>query len=295
MLMVGAEGASMTGGRVAGKVAVVTGAASGIGRASSELLARQGARVVVADIDGAVADDVVSAITDSGGTALTVAMDVSDPAHVERLMHAAIEAFGRLDIVHNNPTLSGAGARDGDRPVTELSLDAWHRSLSVTLDGHLLACRHAVPLMIAGGGGSIVNTASIGAWAGDREDTTATAAAGAIVSLTRSVATQYGKQGIRCNAVAPGVILTAETTARWSPHELDIIGQSNLLPRHGRPVDVANAVLFLASDEASFVTGLTIRVDGGHLAHLPHYAHLMATGGTTTGPRQGPTEKAEVQ
>ena len=210
-------------------------------------------------------------------------------------MHAAVEAFGRLDIVHNNPTLSGAGARDGDRPVTELSLDAWHRSLSVTVDGHLLACRHAVPLMIAGGWGSIVNTASIGAWAGDRGDTTATAAAGAIVSLTRSVATQYGKQGIRCNAVAPGVILTAGPRPGGLPTSSTSSARATSYPGTAGRSDVANAVLFLASDEASFVTGSTIRVDGGHLAHLPHYAHLMATGGTTTGPRQGPTEKAEVQ
>ncbi|HEY2562961.1 MAG TPA: glucose 1-dehydrogenase [Acidimicrobiales bacterium] len=285
----------MMDGRVAGKVAVVTGAASGIGRASAELLAREGAAVVLADIDGAAAEDSASAIEESGGWALAVAADVSDPAHAERLMHAAVEAFGRLDIVHNNAAVTGAAAQGGDRPVTELDLDDWHRSLSVSLDGHLLACRHAVPLMIAGGGGSIVNTASAGAWAGDRGDTAATAAAGAIVSLTRSVATQYGKQGIRCNAVAPGVILTTAATSRWSPRELDVMSQSNLLPRHGQPVDVANAVLFLASDKASFVTGLTIRVDGGHLAHLPHYAHLMATGGTTTGSRQGPTEKAEVQ
>jgi NAD(P)-dependent dehydrogenase (short-subunit alcohol dehydrogenase family) len=287
--------AVMKDGRVTGKVAVVTGAASGIGRASVELLAQEGASVVVADIDGDKAEEVASAIEHSGGRARAVAVDVSDPAQVHRLMDTAVTELGGLDIVHNNAILSGAAAVGSDRPVADLDLDAWRRTLSVSLDGHLLGCRFALPHMIAGGGGSIVNTASAGAWAGDRGDTAATAAAGAIVSLTRSVATQYGKQGIRCNAVSPGIILTPAATARWSPHELDVLGQSNLLPRHGHPVDVANAVLFLASDEASFVTGLTIRVDGGHLAHLPHYAHLMATGGTTTGPQQGPTEKAEVQ
>ncbi len=275
------------GGRVAGKVAVITGAASGIGRACAELLAREGASVVVADIEGAAADRVASAITAGGGIGTAVAVDVSDPAQVEALMQVAVEEFGRLDILHNNAAVTGAAALGGDLAATDLDVDGWHRLLSVNLDGHLLGCRYAVPRMIAGGGGSIVNTASAGAWAGDRTDTGTAAAAGAVVSLTRSVATQYGRQGIRCNAVSPGVILTAAAKARWSPHELDVIGQSNLLARHGQPVDVASTVLFLASDEASFITGLTIRVDGGQLAHLPHYAHLMATGGTTTGPRTG--------
>jgi NAD(P)-dependent dehydrogenase (short-subunit alcohol dehydrogenase family) len=271
--------------RVAGKVAVVTGAASGIGRASAELLAREGASVVVADIDGTGADRVASAIAGGGQRAMAVAVDVSDPAQVDALMLVAVEEFGRLDILHNNAAVTGAAARSGDLAVTELAVDGWHRSLSVGLDGHLLGCRYAIPRMAAGGGGSIVNTASAGAWVGDRTGTAGDAVAGAIVSLTRSVATQYGKRGIRCNAVSPGVILTAASEARWSPAELDVLGQSNLLPRHGQPADVANAVLFLASDEASFITGLTIRVDGGQLAHLPHYAYLMATGGTTTGQR----------
>jgi len=270
------------GRRVAGKVAIVTGGASGIGLASAELLAQEGASIVVADIDAEGADQVAENIRAGGGHAVAVPVDVSEPDLVKALMQSAIDKFGRIDILHNSA--GSLAAYDGEQPVTGLRLDVWHHTLSVSLDGHLLGCRYAVPHMIAIGGGSIVNTVSMGAWAGHWATTGTDLAAGAIVSLTRSVATQYGAQGVRCNAVSPGLILTREVLSRRSPEDLDVIAQSNLLSRHGVPEDVANAVVFLASEEASFITGLILRIDGGHLAHLPHYAYLQAINGTTTGP-----------
>jgi NAD(P)-dependent dehydrogenase (short-subunit alcohol dehydrogenase family) len=154
--------------------------------------------------------------------------------------------------------------------------------MAVNARGAMLACKHAVPHMIAAGGGSIINTASNQALAGDLSQTAYGAAKGAVVTLTMSVATAFGKQGVRCNCISPGAIRTPSLVNACPPEVIELIEANNLVPRIGEPEDIANLALFLASDESSFITGLTIRCDGGQLSHLPHFAGLMQMSTITT-------------
>ena len=280
----GSPGPSGRAGRVAGKVAVVTGAASGIGRATAELLAAEGASVVVADIDGDGAQVVARGIAEAGGQARAVTADVSDEAQVAAMIATAVEAFGALHVLHNNAALNRGEGLARDRGVDSLDLGVWDRSLEVNLTGTMLPCKHAVPEMIRAGGGSIINTASNLALAGDPDQSAYPAAKAGVIGLTKAVATAYGRFGIRCNVLSPGMIMTPAVTSSVPPDVIDAIAAHNLLPRLGQPEDMAQAVLFFASDESSFITGQTVCVDGGQLTHLPHYAYLRATGTSTTTP-----------
>jgi NAD(P)-dependent dehydrogenase (short-subunit alcohol dehydrogenase family) len=154
--------------------------------------------------------------------------------------------------------------------------------MTVNVRGAMFGCKHAVPRMMEAGGGSIINTASNQALSGDLSQTAYGAAKGAVVTLTMSVATAFGKQNIRCNAISPGAIMTPSLIAACTPEIMEVIVRSNLVPRMGQAEDIANLAVFLASDESSFITGQVIRCDGGQLSHLPHYAYLMETGTTTT-------------
>ena len=269
-------------GRVDDKVAIVTGGGAGIGRASARLMASEGAKVVVADIDGQRAETVAKEIGESGGTAIAFRVDVSEPAELEALMQQAVRQWGHLDILHNNAALTAGWQHAGDLNVLELDADTWRRSMSVNLESVLYACKYAIPHMLGVGGGSIVNTATNQAFAGDMTQTAYASAKAAVISLSRSVATQFGRQNIRCNVVSPGCILTENTVAVCPVEVLDMVLEHNLLPRHGYAEDVAKAVLFLASDDASFITGEVIKVDGGQLAHLPQYADLVRMNARTT-------------
>jgi NAD(P)-dependent dehydrogenase (short-subunit alcohol dehydrogenase family) len=269
-------------GRLAGKTAIVTGAASGIGRATAEAMAREGANVVVADINGPGADEVASAIKAAGGTAMSSATDISDEGEVAAMVERAVDSFGALHVLHNNAALTDAAVHARDLTVVDLDVETWDRSMAVNVRGAMFGCKHAVPRMIEAGGGSIINTASNQALSGDLSQTAYAAAKGAVVTLTMSVATAFGKQNVRCNAISPGAIMTPSLIAACPPEIIEVIEQSNLVPRTGRAEDIANLAVFLASDESSFITGQVIRCDGGQLSHLPHFAYLMATGTTTT-------------
>ena len=248
-------------GRVQGKVAIVTGAASGIGRASALLLAREGASVVIADVDDEGAAQTRDLIVWDGGTALSVHCDVTSDEEVARLVGRTVELAGRLDILHNNAYW---GVQN--RPLVDTGLDEWNRTLAVSLTGVFLCCKHAIPAMAAGGGGSIVNTASTVALSPTPRFAAYTAAKGGIVALTRSVALDYAGQGIRCNAVCPGLVETPATAGLLAdPERRRDHQQKALLGRFGQPEDVAAAVLYLASDDAAYVTGQTLVVDGGRL------------------------------
>jgi len=278
-------------GRLDGKVAVVTAASSAVGQATALTLAREGAVIMAADTDGPAADAVAGAVGARGGTAMARRADPSRPEDMEALVTAAVGAYGALHIVFNNPpdltalaatgadsSRAGTGA-DADSTVVDLDLDAWERALQLHLRAAMLGCRYAVPHLISAGGGSIINGSSTKGLAGDTTGTGFGASAAGINTLTMFVATQFGKQNVRCNAVAPGLILPPGT----APGGVDAIAQQSvLIPRVGEPQDVANAVLFLASDESAFVTGMILRVDGGQMAHLPHYAQMMAGGMTIT-------------
>jgi NAD(P)-dependent dehydrogenase (short-subunit alcohol dehydrogenase family) len=269
-------------GRVDGKVAIVTGGGSGIGRASCELFAREGAAVVVADLDAASAELVAKEIQARGGRALARRVDVGDEGSIEALVRASVDAFGALHILYNNAADTSLRIMELDRGLLDVSTETWEHVLAVDLRSVFLACRAAIPHMIAAGGGSIVNASSNQSLSGDLSQTAYAAAKSAINTLSLSIATQYGRQGIRCNVVSPGPIRTPAFDRACPPEVKDDLVRHSLVPRLGRPEDLANAVLFLASDDASYVTGQILRVDGGQLAHMPHYAMLTTTGTTTT-------------
>jgi NAD(P)-dependent dehydrogenase (short-subunit alcohol dehydrogenase family) len=257
-------------------VAIVTGAASGIGRASALALAREGAAVLVADLDAAGAARVAAEIEAAGGRGAAQHTDVADPASVAAMVEAAVQAFGGLDVLHNNAAASDPTVIGADGELVDLDLTVWERTLAVNLRGPMLGCKYAIPRMLERGGGSIVNTSSASGLVGDLARPAYGVSKAGLDSLTRYVATQYGKRGIRCNSIAPGVIATPALEANVPREAIAVYERSHLTPRLGRPEDVAAAVVFLASDAAAFITGQTLCVDGGLLAHHPTVAELRA-------------------
>lgn len=260
--------------RLDGKIGIVTGAASGIGRATAHALAREGASVVVADIDAEGAASVADAISASGADAIAQRVDVSDEVDVAAMIAAAVDAFGGLDILHNNAAAIGGKGAGADRDVASIDVDVWDRTMAVNLRGVMLGCKHALPPMLARGGGSIINTSSGSAERGDLMLSAYAASKGGVNTLTFYVAAQYGKQGVRCNAIAPGLILTHPKENFGGEAYVAMLEEHHLTPRVGEADDIANAVVFLASDEASFITGQILRVDGGILSHAPPIADI---------------------
>ncbi len=244
--------------RLAGKVALITGAAAGLGRVAAELFAAEGAQVVIADLaDGG---DVVEAIADASGEAAYVATDVGDDDSVAAAVEHAVDTFGGLHVLYNNAGISPA---DDDGPE-DTSDETWARVLDVNVTGIARCCRHGIPALRASGG-SIVNVASFVAHMGAATPQIAyTASKGAVVAMTREIATIYARQRIRANALCPGPVLTPLLAKFLSD---DARRQRRLahipMGRFGEPIEIARAALFLASDESSFMTGQSLIVDGG--------------------------------
>jgi NAD(P)-dependent dehydrogenase (short-subunit alcohol dehydrogenase family) len=252
--------------RLAGKVAVIAGAAFGIGRATASIMAREGAKVIVGDYDADAAGVAAESIRSSGGQAHSQYFDATSEDSVRELIAKTKERWGRVDIMHNNV----GGTEPGkDVSVVEMDVAAWDRILKLTLHSAMYGCRHVIPVMLQTGGGAIVNTASMSGAIGDAGLTAYGAAKAGVMSLTRYVATQYGRRNIRCNAVAPGLIGTERANEVVAPPVQKIFEEHNLVPRMGRPEDIGHVVAFLASEEAGFITGQTIVVDGGHFVHGP--------------------------
>ncbi len=268
-------------GRVEGKVALVTGSASGIGRVTVETLAREGARVVLVDLDLEGARAVADGIVAAGGEALAVRADVSVEAEIRAAIAAAMDRFGALHVLHNNAAITSPEHQRRDGNLLDLDVEIWDKTMAVDLRGAMLGCKHAVPRMIESGGGSIINTTSISALAGDLSLNAYSAAKAGLNALSLSVATAFGKDGIRCNAVSPAHIASPSLARVVSPEVQALLLAECLTPRLGTPQDVANLVLFLASDESAFITGQVLRVDGGALSHLAHVSKLRASGRTT--------------
>ena len=254
-------------GRLDGKVAMVTGGGGGIGGATARALAGEGAAVMVLDIDEPAARRVADGIDPSGTRAMAQQADLAEEGDVAAAVAAAVARFGRLDVVHNNAALTASDFLERDTAVTELALDVWERTLSVNLSSQMLMCKHAIPAMIDGGGGSIVNMSSGASLSGDRTRTAYGVSKAGVNTLTMYVATAHGKQGIRVNTIVPGLILTDAVRAHIPADSLVALGRSVLTPDLGQPEDVASLVVFLASDESRYITGQMIVIDGGMTAH----------------------------
>jgi NAD(P)-dependent dehydrogenase (short-subunit alcohol dehydrogenase family) len=250
------------GNRFEGKAIIVTGAGSGIGRQTAVQFAREGGRVVVADIDADGAKQTVELIEAEDGDARVSVTDVSDAAAVESMVAETVAAYGRLDVLHNNAYWAPLRTT-----LTETTLDQWDKTMAVTLTGVFLGCKFAIPRMTEARGGVIVNTTAMAAHASGPAFAAYTAAKGGVLALTRSIAVDYGQFGIRCNAVSPGLINTPATSQIFAnPDHVGLLLGRIHVGRHGEPADIANAVLFVASEEASFMTGQALVIDGGRLA-----------------------------
>jgi len=262
--------------RLHDKIAIVTGAASGIGAATAAAMAEEGASVVVADIDGNGAERQVQAIQAQGGSASAVTVDLGDEASIRAMIDFAVARFGGLDILDNNAADTRLSSTS-DSGIEHMDVAVWDSLMRTNLRGTMLACKYAIPRMRARGGGSIINISSGSAITGALAPTAYGVSKAGIITLTQYVATQHGKEGIRCNALVPGLIVTRATESTYATGDFGaMMLKHHLTPRLGRPADVAAAVVFLASSESGFITGQAISVDGGLLAHAPYHADMVA-------------------
>lgn len=262
-------------GLVEGKVAIVTGAGANIGEACAKMLASQGASVVVADINLAGAERVASEITAVGGTAMSHHVDLGCEASIAAMVAATVERFGRIDVLHNNAANTGAGQMMKDASLAAMEAEVWDAAFDINTRGTMLMTKHVAPHMIAGGGGSIINTSSGVSILGDVLNPAYSSSKAAINALTRNTAAQFGRANIRCNAILPGLVLSPVARAQMTEAQLGMIQRHVLLPRESVANDIAGAVLWLASDLGSFITGQIISVDGGICHHQPHYADML--------------------
>jgi len=245
-----------------GKTAIITGGGGGIGRSTAIRFAKEGAKVSVADIDSKLGEETVRFIKEAGGEAIFVKTDVTDSEQIQALINTTTSTFGALHILFNN-----AGVGNSEVRSVDLSEEEWDRVIDINLKGVFLGIKYAVPEFIKAGGGAIINTSSLLGLKGQKYVSAYNASKAGVVMLTQNASLEYGKYNIRVNAIAPGVIDTP-IIDHWKQDERKwpIISRANALRRIGTPDEVANAVLFLASDEASFITGTTLSVDGGGLA-----------------------------
>lgn len=253
-----------------GRVALVTGAGGGIGRASAMRLAAEGAAVGVLDIDGERAEEVAAEIRSAGGDALALAVDLEVEAAIVEAVAQLTEAFGGITILHNNAAALDPATFGQDVDLVNMSASIWDHVLGVNLRGQMLCIKHALPTMISEQRGAIINMTSIAGIGGSKNHPAYSASKGAIIRLTVTTAHYHGRDGIRCNAIAPGFVMTPAGAANTTVEMREAMAAVHLTPRVGRPEDIASAVSFLADDEqAGFITGHTLVVDGGWSTSMP--------------------------
>lgn len=252
------------------KTSIIVGSATGIGAATARLMAAEGSKVVLADLNLDGAETVAAEIRQAGGEALAVQADISNEADVNQMVTQALAAFGGINILINNAAALSRDVigLDSQTDAATLELDIWDRTMAVNLRGYLLCMRHVIPEMLKLGGGSIINTSSVASLAAEPVRGAYAVSKAGVNQLSKHIATAYGKRGIRCNAVAPGCINTNRATEKmyqaFIPHLLT--------PGLGSTENIARVVVFLASDDAAFITGQVIQADGGMLSHLPNVA-----------------------
>lgn len=243
------------------KVILVAGAATGLGAAAAQRLSEEGAYVVVGDLNLAGAEKTAAAINEAGGHAIAAQFDISDDGSVKELVSFSVRTFGGLDAVHINAGDMGAVSKDTD--IVDIDLEIWDRTIAVNLRGHMLVTRHSIPELLARGGGAIVYTSSIASFTGDPQRPAYSATKAAINSLARHVASRWGREGIRANAITPGLILTDEIREGASPEVLQSLIARSRSTRAGRPTDISSMVAYLMSDDGEWINGQVVNVDGG--------------------------------
>jgi NAD(P)-dependent dehydrogenase (short-subunit alcohol dehydrogenase family) len=256
--------------RLEGKVAIITGGAGGIGAACAERFASEGAKVVIADILEQRAKDVAARI---GRGAIGLHYDAGDPASVKSGIEQVVARFDRIDVLFNNAAVTSFEVQEQDTTAPQIPVEIWDLVMSVNVRGVMLGCKYAIPHMIAGGGGSIINTASDSGLAGDITRIAYGTSKAAVIMLSKYVAVQHGRQKIRCNSILPGPILN-DSLRQW-PDLVRLIERQALTPRIGLPEDIAAMAAYLAADESAYVTGQALSVDGGHLAHQPQISDML--------------------
>ncbi len=256
-----------------GKVAIITGGGSGIGRATAKMFATRGAKVAVAGRRGDNLDGVVEEIEALGGEGLAVTMDVTHEQEIIDGIAATVERFGRLDITHANAAQTGAMFEDAG--IAEMDLEFWNRTLATNLTGCMLCAKHSVPHMLKAGSGSIIFTGSGKGLAGDLDYPAYGTTKAGLLGLSRYVATQYGKQGIRANVIVVGLVMTEALDANMPAEAQALMKEHNLVPYLGAPDDIAEVATFLASDQSRYVTGTAVVADGGFTGHSAVYADML--------------------
>jgi NAD(P)-dependent dehydrogenase (short-subunit alcohol dehydrogenase family) len=285
----------MSGDRLAsdlhGKVAIVSGAGDpeGIGAASARALGLAGAKLLLADLPSSNVEKTVELLRAEGLDVSSAHVDISEEVQVAALLDLARREFGRLDILDNNASVTGV---QHDLLIGDMDVDIWDRAMRVNARGTMLMCKHALPLLIDSGGGSIINISSGTAQAGDNYASAYAASKGAINTLTKYVATQYGHKGIRCNAIAPGLIMTPVLDKSMPMPMQDVFRSHSLTGRLGTARDIAEMVAFLASDRAQFMTGQIVQVDGGIYAHVPTVPGVAALFNRQENAPQSSTQEA---
>ena len=262
-------------GRLTGRTAIVTGAGMGIGAATARRLASEGAQVALGDINLAGAERVAADIRDNGGDAIALHFDLGDADSIKKLIDDTVAHYGKLEVLFNNAADTPPAVLENDLPAMDLSVEIWDRTFNSNARGTFLAIKYALPALIASGRGAIINTSSGAALLGDVARTAYGASKAAINTLTLYVAAQYGKEGVTCNVVSPGMVPTENSRAN-QPEMIKAVLRHHLTPELGNPEDLAAMVALLASDEGRFVTGQILRIDGGVSKAFAHVADNRA-------------------